>query len=216
MGDVHGEFPTRRWMINNMVITSGVVGLDQSWQVGDMGIFRERDLLLVENSEDHRFIRGNHDNPELCQIHPSHLGDFGYHPGMDAFWVGGGYSIDVDNRTIGIDWWEDEELSYQKLFEDVMVQYADTKPQIVVSHECPTVAKATVLRLATPIGKGEFSSRTENALQSMFEIHKPDIWIFGHFHVKMDEEIDGTRFVCLADTRGEVHDRLLEIPELHW
>jgi hypothetical protein len=33
----------------------------------------------------------------------------------------------------------------------------------------------------------------------MFSIHKPDLWIFGHWHCDADEVIDGTRFICLNE-----------------
>jgi hypothetical protein len=33
----------------------------------------------------------------------------------------------------------------------------------------------------------------------MLEVRKPDIWIFGHHHVPVGKEINGTRFVGLAE-----------------
>jgi hypothetical protein len=42
-------------------------------------------------------------------------------------------------------------------------------------------------------------SITRQALNIMFEIHKPDFWFFGHWHDRRNWSIDGTRFVCLAE-----------------
>lgn len=40
---------------------------------------------------------------------------------------------------------------------------------------------------------------TSDGLQAMFEIHQPDIWIFGHHHKSIDTIVNGTRFICLKE-----------------
>ena len=43
------------------------------------------------------------------------------------------------------------------------------------------------------------SSRTRQALDAMFDIHKPDLWLFGHWHDSQDRNVMGTRFICLNE-----------------
>ena len=193
--------------------------IDCSLQVGDMGIFNQNtfdDLVLPSQ---HKFFRGNHDNPKLCQKHSNHLGDWGYIPEMEMFWVGGGFSIDWKYRTPDLTWWRDEELDYSILL-DVIEKFSDTKPKIMVTHECPTYIKHYAL---TNYDKSYAVSRTESALQTMFENHKPEIWIFGHHHKKIDVTItqdDGiTRFICLNGflcKRQNMGEMYFEIPGLEW
>jgi hypothetical protein len=33
----------------------------------------------------------------------------------------------------------------------------------------------------------------------MLAIHKPRLWIFGHWHVRFDHIHEGTQFVCLPE-----------------
>ncbi len=178
-----------------------------------MGVFSKYDNERLVLDPEHRFFRGNHDNPNLCKDHPNHIGDWGYISEMDMFWLSGGYSIDKSYRTIGLDWWDNEEMGYEELL-GVIELFGDYKPKIMVSHECPTVIKHDAL---TNISKLHLVSRTEAALQSMFEVHKPDIWIFGHHHMKIDKVVDGTRFVCLDEMiYGSLSDCCFEIPGLEW
>jgi hypothetical protein len=48
-------------------------------------------------------------------------------------------------------------------------------------------------------GKNQIKTRTGEALQAMFDIHKPDYHFFGHWHVTKQMDIQGTRFVCLGE-----------------
>jgi hypothetical protein len=36
-------------------------------------------------------------------------------------------------------------------------------------------------------------------LEELFNIHKPELWVFGHYHVSRTVEEQGTRFVCLNE-----------------
>ena len=50
------------------------------------------------------------------------------------------------------------------------------------------------------------NSRTCVALQQMLEVHPPEIWAFGNYHISREFKIGGTRFRGLAE---------LEVYELH-
>jgi hypothetical protein len=48
-------------------------------------------------------------------------------------------------------------------------------------------------------GQKKYKTRTSEALDTMFQIHKPKINFFGHWHFDADDMIDGTRFICLNE-----------------
>jgi len=199
-----------------------VKGLGCSIQVGDMGIFTDNCFAGLPVMAQHRFIRGNHDNPELCRAHPNYLGDYGYLSAQDIFFLSGGWSIDVDFRTPGIDWWRDEELTTQEL-QSAIDLYEQSKPRIVVSHECPTAVKAATLRAVAHQNrnswgdKATYHSRTELALQAMFELHQPEVWIYGHYHVRCEIVEQGTRFNCLNEfISGPIKECIMDIPDIQW
>jgi predicted phosphodiesterase len=45
----------------------------------------------------------------------------------------------------------------------------------------------------------KFNTRTGLALQAMFEIHQPEVWLFGHWHINKVQKIGATNFICLAE-----------------
>jgi len=179
IGDVHGK------MAQYAALTTEV---GSSIQVGDFGAGFSP---LPNVGINHKFIRGNHDNPAICAASLNWIPD-GMSDG-DMFFVGGAYSIDQDLRIVGKDWWDDEEVSWQKLNE-IIDCYANTKPRIMITHDCPKDIGVILWPYIRDNG-----SRTANALQAMFEIHQPKLWIFGHHHKNIDRIIDQTRFICLAE-----------------
>src|SRR5574338_221657 len=167
IGDVHGNFRAYQDLIDH---------LDCSIQVGDMGIGFENHLYPYEWNSNHKFIRGNHANPDACRKHPNYLGDFGFMYEQSIFYISGAWSIDYQHRTLGCDFWKDEELSYydfSKIF-DVIYQY---KPRVIVSHDCPNTMRKELF------GFDKFvDTKTGMALDTLFEIWQPVWWIFGHYH----------------------------------
>lgn len=196
IGDVHGKFRSYKKIIKEC---------EASRQVGDMGIGFFRNFQnLDENRQtsnpphrvmvegDHKFIRGNHDNPRVCKNHSQFIQD-GTVEG-DIMYVGGALSIDIAHRTESLNWWKDEELSLIEL-NDMVTKYLEAKPRIMVTHDCPESVTGNLMndyKLSIP-------SRTRQAFDSMFSLHKPEIWIHGHWHVSRDQNILGTRFICLAE-----------------
>lgn len=181
IGDVHGKFNAYAKLLD---------GCDASIQVGDMGIGFPGDHTDPVFPPQHRFIRGNHDNPSVCRQHPNWIRD-GSVEGNIMF-IGGAWSIDECMRTEGVDWWRDEELDYNTL--GVFIDKAMiNKPDIMVTHDAPySVCEALFTMM--PI-----KTRTQVALDCIFQEHKPKLWIFGHWHKDVVKEIDGTTFVCLNE-----------------
>lgn len=195
IGDVHGKFRRYREIIRDCPC---------SIQVGDMGVgFRsfphgEESANPPYNAMregDHRFIRGNHDNPCVCKNHSQWLSDGHVEDGM--MFIGGADSIDKAYRIEGYSWWRDEELSYAQL-DELVQKYQQVKPEIIVTHDCPQDVAAEIIRPMLLNGSFE-QTRTRKAFQEMWSCHSPKIWIHGHYHVSRDTVLNGTRFICLAE-----------------
>ncbi len=188
IGDVHGKFSQYEKIIADC---------DESIQVGDFGLgfagskeTPSYDLMATGN---HRFIRGNHDNPAFCRAHDFWIED-GYIEG-DMMFVGGAYSIDKAFRTPFMDWWPDEECSIGQL-NGFIDSYKIIKPRIMVTHTAPKAIPLYHMGFSPIEGA---STRMEDAFDYMWSLHKPEIWIFGHWHKSFDKVVDGTRFICLNE-----------------
>lgn len=195
IGDVHGKFSRYKTLIRNVPV---------SRQVGDMGVgFRNRlgDYTAnppydsMKRHGDHRFIRGNHDNPGVCSGMELFIKDGTYDADLGVFFVGGALSVDVQYRTENFDWWRGEELTYDE-FQHVIDLYEDIKPRIMITHDAP---EDVVQRLFHGHIKFNYPSITRQAFNVMWAIHKPELWFFGHWHKRRDRVVEGSRFVCLAE-----------------
>ena len=123
VGDIHGK-------INDFRFYSLGIGrsmkagesYDLSIQIGDYGLGfsnSQKDQNINEwmkENPQHRFIRGNHDNPAVCKEMAGWIPD-GTVEG-DVMYIGGAWSIDNPNappgwyqRTENVDWWADEQCS---------------------------------------------------------------------------------------------------------
>ena len=207
VGDVHGIIGPFLNILERRVRNGPCL------QVGDMGL-GFGGVSLPELKPQHRFIRGNHDDPAACKAHPSYAGEFGYWEEHRLFFLGGAWSIDLAWRKAWNAmhspkkvWWEDEELSPEQL-EAAYQLYIKVKPELVGTHEAPTEAAKYVLRDGFRQEKAECANtRTSQALQRMFEAHQPRHWVFGHYHRTIDfrlGSVDGqsvisTRFHCLTE-----------------
>lgn len=184
VGDVHGAFTEYQ---------SRMIGISNSIQVGDMGIgFGEDDKYVRLIGHEHRFIRGNHDNPQKCAMFPQYLGDYGYLEDEEIFFVSGAFSVDYWARTEHVNWWADEELTTLKM-NKAFDLYEQIKPKIVVTHDCPFSLYRRIYKR-----RRSHRSATATLLSAMFKFHHPRAWIFGHHHRSLRFEIGGTAFFGLG------------------
>lgn len=207
VGDIHGKFNEYSFYSLNVGRTrrSGDnPPPESSVQVGDFGVGFGNDYWhemvndWMKEYPGHRFIRGNHDDPAECKNMSGYIPD-GTVEG-DVMYIGGAWSIDYARRIEGETWWRDEELSIEELNKLVDL-YAKTKPRVMITHDCPTsVAWDMFISRGLSIGGlSQIKTRTGEALQAMFDIHKPDFHFFGHWHVTKQMDVQGTRFVCLGE-----------------
>jgi hypothetical protein len=171
-----------------------------TFQLGDMGI-GFKGVGFGKQRETFKWFRGNHDNPAKCRAYHNYLGDYGTLEveGRNIFYLAGAYSIDAQWRTPGETWWEDEELSWEEL-DKAYALYAETKPDLVISHECPSeIGRRLLAGLLNDYQMAKTdccTSRTSRALQRMFDVHQPKDWVFGHYHIDQELSVNGTKFRC--------------------
>ena len=190
IGDVHGKF----WRYLDIVSK-----VQNSIQVGDFGLgfgdYREAQILekLNSNKNNHKVLRGNHDNPALFKdTDVWAFKDCGWY--KNIFYVAGGDSLDKKIRIEGKDWWRDEELSYAQ-GNTCLYYYTILKANfpIIVSHESPNIVNLEMY------GAEVIKTRTSSLLQSIYDIQAPKLWVFGHHHKSFKKQIDETLFVGLNE-----------------
>ena len=252
IGDIHGHFDhyfelldhanhVPSLQVGDLGLGFGRIGKTYSGQIvtldPDDSIYYDE----MEGFNQHRFIRGNHDNPEVCKESPYYLGDYGMHE-LGFFYLGGAVSIDrycqghlshlkmkpptappancYSCRTEGVNFWENEELSDAELTEAINL-YIEEKPEVVVTHECPSDMNEFVgSPPMRPIAELYGRSRTAIALQMMYNAHQPKVWIFGHYHKRKKINTDKTRFECLdmlyyeRSAEQNFKKACLEVPEI--
>jgi predicted phosphodiesterase len=187
IGDAHGQYDRYVKMARKR---------DCTLQIGDLGF--KYGCLENLDSASHKIVAGNHDNYDKIVEYPHYLGDWGTCSlgGVDFFFLRGAYSIDRDQRTIGIDWWSQEEISIEA-FMEARKSYRELRPKIVVTHTCPeSIAPAF---LQPHKSHRVHITRTGWMLDELFNIHQPDLWVFGHFHISRNITEGRTRFVCLNE-----------------
>ena len=201
IGDVHGKTDQYQKMLRQKYAGQ------RTFQVGDMGIGFSGTPGLhqdIMRGGDHKWIRGNHDDPTACArlSDRGYAGEYGYYEDIKMFFLGGAFSIDYMYRIPGRSWWADEELSYPQLA-DAISMYERVKPEIVATHEAPAqAAEGMLTQVLGGFRPGKLacgSSRTSVALQQMLDIHKPKEWVFGHYHASKSFEWKGTKFTCVPE-----------------
>jgi hypothetical protein len=201
IGDVHGKLGTYLDILDRY-------RKFDSLQIGDLGFGQDYDVLHREiNTEQNRFVPGNHDDYDWLENNTwssLSLGDWGMakHGNIDFFFVRGGFSIDRQHRKAGVSWWPQEELDEQQM-DECFESYLETKPDIVISHDCPSGIYPFVTRYDFVVD----GSRTKHFLQRLYKAHKPTLWIFGHHHITKMIPTNPTTFQCL----GELSHGILDI-----
>ena len=103
----------------------------------------------MKHEGNHRFIRGNHDDPAACRSQSLCITDG--HSEADMFFCGGALSVNLKGRTEGLNWWPDEELSDPD-FASIREKYLDEKPAIMVTHDCPHEVAQAVFQAESQAG----------------------------------------------------------------
>lgn len=211
IGDVHGKYNDYYNLVKDA---------RSSFQIGDFGFYQAWYNLDYSNLDPtmHKVGQGNHDPHDVLNKDIKYwTGRYGpvKVDGHNIFWIGGALSIDLVYRVgewMGSNrnpakktWWANEQLSYAEM-EDCKKKWKNKKPQIVFSHTAPSSIilnhfngnKGSNIMDAYGWGSG-YTDTTSQFLEHLWGIHKPDLWIFGHFHNSWTQTIQGTEFRCLAE-----------------
>lgn len=130
------------------------------------------------------------------------------------FTFGGGYSIDREIRTAGVDWWPEENISEaDRQNADQNLDGNNHEVDYIISHTAPI---KTVERLAynhPGVIKKRVMEEFEitNYLQHVSDTTKHSKWYFGHFHIDDDNLWPGQyavmNYVRELETGNVVYER---------
>jgi predicted phosphodiesterase len=202
VGDTHGKHAAYHKLLNSWD--------GDSIQIGDYGLgfsgYKLTDEWVTDwqlYNPQHRFIRGNHDNPEACRAAPNWIADGTVE--HDVMFIGGAWSIDNPvappgwyRRTAGIDWWPDEECSDDQ-FELMFETYKRVKPRVMITHDCPASISYYMFWGSGLIKGPTYPNRTSAWFEQFYKAHQPDHWLFGHWHKTMTHKQGNTIFQCIGE-----------------
>jgi hypothetical protein len=211
IGDTHGKFTSYLQIAKQH---------EHTFQLGDFGFGDSWNQLVYSDLDPkfHKVGQGNHDpHSMLQQSKPSHwTGRFanislGNH---EIFWIGGALSIDLVYRVgewmscnrnpAKKTWWATEQLDFEEMKECEKLWIA-TKPKIVATHTCPDFLIGNFNsnksgNIMEQFGWDcDYHDMTSQYLNHLWKLHKPDLWMFGHFHNSHQEQVENTKFICLAE-----------------
>lgn len=139
------------------------------------------------------FISGNHDNPNVCNRLPGYLGRYGIAKvnGVNVLYISGAKSPDANERTIGVDWWLNEELSYRESNEllEMLLDSNQFKIDVVITHDCPSSIS----------GFQSYTGYLLNEVQKILESKAyQTTWVFGHHHKSTTQVVNNITFIGLS------------------
>lgn len=183
IGDVHGHVRNYKDIIDDF---NG-----HTIQLGDFGFKMEHDWFLkyIDYSKN-KILFGNHEYWPYISNKLYTFGYYSYDKKNDIMLIAGGLSIDKDFRTIGVDYFSEEEMSY-KFTMRCLNLYKKFKPRIVLSHSAPL--EIYDFLNFTKI----YNSSTSVLLSELFNCHEPEQWIFAHYHKSLSVTIKKTKFIGL-------------------
>lgn len=230
IGDVHGR-PDVIWEIIQILPSGSTIICTGEWGYGFFDEYCSEEKFydfIAEQDITILFIDGNHENFEKLNNLPIsiwndgkahvirenlvHLikGEVFTINGKKIFVFGGGYSIDRERRTEGIDWWPEENISEaDRQNADNNLARNEHKVDYCISHTAPI---ETVGRLAynhPGVIKKRVMEEFEitNYLQHVVDTTEFSKYYFGHFHVD-DQNLWPNQYALMYDVReietGEV------------
>ncbi len=198
-GDLHMEFGRLNELINrkhpDLIICCGDFGYwpNISWgaPLTNISLQGTKKLLWCEgNHEDHWTLK-ERETDELAPgiIYMPRGSTYTLEDGRIIMFMGGAHSIDKHLRTVGVDWFPEEVISYSDL-QDL----PDIKVDIFITHTCPN---ELVLDLIKKYPEKKFEP-SNDALSELWKMYKPDLWFFGHWHQYKEGDLMGTKWYALS------------------
>lgn len=215
IGDVHGEFGALNTFIGKkrpkMIFQCGDFGWfpKWSWEMHHPGKKSNQYSKLPEvksgetkiywcpgNHEDHESLASLENNEIYPNVFYMKRGSILTLPdGRNVLFMGGAKSHDKEMRTIGIDWFDGEELTQK----DVLSVDPNTKIDIVISHTAPYEFEIEKFKVGGAIRANDFSRK---ALSYILKTFNPSLWYFGHWHQHLTGYNNGCRWTALNHIRS--------------
>jgi predicted phosphodiesterase len=198
-GDIHNKFQYLNGLIDDeqpdIIICCGDFGY---WP--NVSSTNELDIIKPQNSMI-LWCDGNHENHwalkqrDQDEIVPSVIymprgSTYTLSDGRTIMFFGGADSIDKNRRTLGIDWFPDEVITQKDLS-----NLPDVKVDIFITHTCSLEIKK---ELPSPFTIYKQNDPSYEALSQLWEIYKPNLWYFGHFHYYIQGYYKDTKWTCLG------------------
>ena len=206
VGDVHRDFGALNQLINQrkpkILLQCGDFGYWPTQDVpnrsGEIPSPKAGDCRVYwcdGNHEDHWRLKERKTNELWPNVFYQPRGSTITLPdGRVVLFMGGADSIDKGVRTFGLDWFPDEVIYY----DDVAKLDPNMRVDIVISHTCP--CELTPFMLRTTIVSHD-ADPSRHALSRVFEMYRPSLWYYGHWHEYKVMFIRGCRF-CALDYPG--------------
>lgn len=192
VGDCH-----QRWDDLNSILAASTP--DFCWVLGDFGFFPQVDNSYTQIEAGKtvvQFLDGNHEdhwslqnlkNPEIApnvfymkRGTVTTLSD-----GRNVLWMGGASSIDKSQRTLGADYFPDEAISANDIY-----NLPDVEVDIVLSHTLPNEM--------TPVEAiASYKDPSTDALSYILERYQPSLWFGAHYHLYRTGNVKGCMYTVL-------------------
>lgn len=219
-GDLHGDWPSLNRLISrknpDFILQCGDFGwwptLDgvekhlyghTKWSLRGVKPGDKTTVLWCDgNHEDHWELRRGDSSPTYSRVYYMPRGTIYVLPdGRTVLFIGGAGSVDIAERTIGIDWFPEEQISYLQL--DTALSHG--RIDIVVSHTCPMEFNMQGRNT------GKVNDPSRHALSRILEKYRPSLWYFGHWHTFQQGKHSDTRWTCL-DQSGTARRWWIDVP----
>lgn len=207
VGDIHGDWGKLNALITKkqpyIVLQCGDFGWWPKMEVSKPVLYGRQKIWTLKgvkpNGSKVYWCDGNHEqHPELCQdalihevyenvYHASRGSVLTLPDGRVVLFVGGADSIDKGQRTIGHDWYSEENISWNQFD---MAMALDCRVDIVISHTCPGSFDVVG-------SEGKYHDSNRIALDMILEKYKPSLWYFGHWHKHQSGKHGDTYWNCL-------------------
>lgn len=207
IGDSHGNFDNFNAVAQTAIkeLDKRDLQIEEVISVGDFGYWPR----LLRNSykkssnitQNVSWIDGNHEEfaSLIDDSFPNPNWECNYIPRGTIrdgiFFMGGATSIDKLQRKIGIDWFDEENISYPDFY-CAESNILENKEQLSIMCCHDSIMNAYPYLLDGNKGNNT-SDPNAQALQSFFEMIRPKVYIHGHHHVSAFYKIDNTSFISL-------------------
>lgn len=204
VGDIHTHFEDLKLLLNiqnpDIILSVG----DFGYWPRQYGCLQNIQNIRLQNHQKLYFCDGNHeDHWELRNLENNEIAKNIFYMKRGSIleinnkkimFIGGAESYDRYQRTIGYDWFPEELISQNDIY-----NLPNEKIDTIISHTCPFDLYQD---LKIPIIPYRIDP-SMHALSTVLNNYKPKQWFFGHWHQYMQVRKNTTYFYCLDHIRSK-------------